>query len=175
MDNITFAEAHNNLIYERWNGDLYWKYNQFNRPEINTKYAGKQAGFIRQDGYRLVSINGKSEYAHRIIYLMMTGKYPDGEIDHYNRNRSDNRWSNLKDVPRKINTRNRSMSSNNTSGYANISSIKRKGEHRGWHVSIGCADEKYRKNFKELADAIQWRDSIIEQLPGFTPTHGKEI
>lgn len=65
----------------------------------NGKYAGKPA-IISQDprGYFRGEINGVTLYAHRIIRAMIDGAWPDGEIDHINRNKGDNRPENLRVV-----------------------------------------------------------------------------
>lgn len=47
-------------------------------------------------------------YSHRFAYFYMTGELPQ-IIDHINRNRSDNRWSNLRDSDYTLNARNRSQ------------------------------------------------------------------
>lgn len=50
-------------------------------------------------GYLHVSIGGRKgrDYqAHQIIWLMMTGEWPDRGIDHMNRNGADNSWNNLR-------------------------------------------------------------------------------
>ena len=49
-------------------------------------------------GYIQVSVAGRAYYAHRVIWVMMTGEplACDIEIDHKNRVRDDNRWTNLR-------------------------------------------------------------------------------
>lgn len=71
------------------------------------------------------SILSMDLYAHRVAWVLMTGKWPDGEIDHDNGIRTDNRWVNLKDVTSVQNGRNQGIKSSNTSGYTGVS----------WHAS----------------------------------------
>jgi hypothetical protein len=47
---------------------------------------------------------------------MATGNWPDHEIDQEDRNRSNNRWSNLHPATRWQNAANRSIQSNNKLG-----------------------------------------------------------
>jgi hypothetical protein len=65
----------------------------------NGKYAGKPA-FTSQDprGYYRGEIGGIAVYAHRVIRAMIDGAWPDGEVDHINRIKSDNRPENLRVV-----------------------------------------------------------------------------
>lgn len=70
--------------------------------------TGRIAGTDTDNGYRKIGINNKRVYAHRLAWLMHYGYEPKGEIDHINRDRSDNRIANLRDVSASINQRNRS-------------------------------------------------------------------
>ena len=45
-----------------------------------------------------VMIKGKIYYVHRLAWLYVTGKWPDGQIDHLNRDSKDSRFKNLRDV-----------------------------------------------------------------------------
>lgn len=57
---------------------------------------GKNAGYIDKEGYRRIHFNSDFKVpAHRIAFFLMTGKIPK-MIDHINRNKSDNRWVNLR-------------------------------------------------------------------------------
>lgn len=61
-------------------------------------------------GYLKIRLNGsrsKAVACHRVVWLLNTGKWPKGEIDHINRNRADNRIENLRDVPKHVNLANR--------------------------------------------------------------------
>lgn len=44
---------------------------------------------------------------HQIVYAMNTGKWPEREIDHYDRNRANNKFSNLFEVNNSINKLNK--------------------------------------------------------------------
>lgn len=59
------------------------------------------------NGYVYVSINGSKYFAHRLAWLYVTGQWPDGEIDHINRDRADNRFDNLRISSRSLNNQNK--------------------------------------------------------------------
>lgn len=50
-------------------------------------------------GHTVVFWRGKKYYARSLIWLLQTGKWPDGEVQHINGDRSDFRWGNLRDTP----------------------------------------------------------------------------
>jgi hypothetical protein len=75
----------------------------------NAKYPGTQAG-IAKKGYKTLRLTPGGRrlqlQAHRVIWALVHGKWPDQHIDHINRNRSDNRPENLRDVSPDVNQRN---------------------------------------------------------------------
>jgi hypothetical protein len=58
------------------------------------------------DGYLQLSIARCRCYAHRIAWILMTGSWPSGQIDHINGDRADNRFANLRDVDQHTNMQN---------------------------------------------------------------------
>jgi len=80
---------------------------------------GKVIGHKSNCGYITTSLYGNTVQIARIIWLLMTGEYPD-TIDHINRNRTDNRWDNLRSVSQSENNFNRKMKSTNRSGVTGV-------------------------------------------------------
>ena len=70
--------------------------------------------------YNKLNLDGRKYKAHRVAWLFMTGSWPNGEIDHINRDGMDNRFSNLRDVPKSDNMRNASIKKNNKSGVKGV-------------------------------------------------------
>lgn len=69
------------------------------------KSAGSLLGSKTVHGYVVIGVNGHKIYAHRLAWLYVYGFFPK-EIDHINRDRSDNRLSNLRSVSRSENNMN---------------------------------------------------------------------
>lgn len=70
--------------------------------------AGRALKAKSKDGYLALSVDGKNYLGHRVIFLIVAGRWP-GQIDHINRDRMDNRWSNLREVTSQENALNRSQ------------------------------------------------------------------
>lgn len=100
---ITAEEARERFHYDAETGVLTWKSRSVPRSRVR---VGGVAGCSDKDGYRIVKVNNRNCKVHRLIWLMVTGEWPKFEIDHINGNASDNRFTNLRDVPHSINTQN---------------------------------------------------------------------
>ena len=94
------------LSYDPPSGELRWLPRPAARPEWNTRYAGQIAGKVVK-GQRFVRLDGRHWKASRLIWKMMIGSDPTGEVDHQNVNTLDNQWNNLRDATRQQNGRNR--------------------------------------------------------------------
>lgn len=93
------------LAYDAESGAFRWRLNRKGGPR-----AGAIAAGMSSTGYLRIGVDGNRYKAHRLAWLYMTGAWPVGEIDHINGARRDNRWSNLRDVPREVNNQNRRVS-----------------------------------------------------------------
>jgi len=114
MKDITRKQLKENLDYNKKTGDLIWK---ISRPGVK---KGTIAG-TNNNGYINVRIFRKAYGAHRLIWLWMTGYLPKGiDIDHKDRIRYHNWWSNLRLSSRQCNIRNTGNRKNNTSGIKGV-------------------------------------------------------
>lgn len=73
--------------------------------------AGDVVTVADDRGYVVVGVDKKRYYAHRLAWMLMTGSEPTGVVDHIDGDRGNNRWSNLRDVPIKLNAQNRHVPS----------------------------------------------------------------
>lgn len=115
MSGITAERARELFAYDPHTGALTWKKSGKGRR------LDLRAGQIRKDGYGKTKVDYQEVYNHRLIWLMVTGEWPQHHIDHINCDTSDNRWENLRDVPLPTNNENiRRPKSKNQSGYLGV-------------------------------------------------------
>ena len=126
------------VVYDCSTGLFVWKYRPDMSNSWNARFAGKQALNIDSDGYKSGRINYRIYQAHRVAWLIHYGEWPDGQVDHINMVRSDNRIDNLRLATRSENAMNRGKQNDNTSGYKGVS----------WHKSSGKWQAKIKKNGK---------------------------
>lgn len=171
------------LNYDPMTGDLVWKLRNAstfvdtpNRSaerqakNFNARFAGKPAfTSATKLGYLRGTLCSEFYYAHRIIWKMVHGTDPE-HIDHINGDPSDNRLANLRSVLHADNTRNRCLSSNNTSGHHGVSFSK---THKLWQAVIEYQGERHHLGwFKDLPSAVAVRASAELQF-GFHANHGR--
>jgi len=166
------------LTYNKDTGKLFWKRRT---PEIdsrdkfrnmfNTRFAGKEAlAYVDCKGYAVGNIADKQLSAHRVAWALEYGEWPNGDIDHINGNRSDNRIENLRVVCKAENNRNMRKPKTNTSGVVGVSFDKKS---KKWHSYIHVNNK--RKTLGYFADfdgAVNARKCAEQEL-NYHPNHGR--
>lgn len=148
---ITFSEAAAALHYDPVTGVFRWRFRADAPATTNGKWAGKVAGSVGRPGYRSIHLNGNTTFAQRLAWLLMTGEYPDGDVDHINGERDDNRWCNLRCAKRFQNLGNSRLSPTNRSGVKGVSWCKHAGK---WVAQISIDNKTtYLGRYTSLEDA----------------------
>ena len=103
----------------------------------NTK-DGDVAGSKDSKGYLRVLFDGRREKIHRLAFLYVTGSMPSNHVDHRNGIKSDNAWTNLRDVTNEVNCSNRSKhNKNNKESILGVHSHKNKYRAKFKGVCLG--------------------------------------
>ena len=113
--------------------------------------AGAIAGHVRKDGYIMIGI-GKNYLAHRLAIYYVRGYWSENEIDHINKNPTDNRIINLREVSHSCNMSNSKQQKNTSSGIKGVSWCKL---YQKWtsHIQIN-KKQKNLGNFKDFTEAV---------------------
>ncbi len=151
------------LHYDQETGIFTWKVSTSRRVKVGD-VAGSQNG----GGYLQISVQSRLQLAHRLAWLHTYSEWPEDQLDHINRIRTDNRVANLRDVSTKQNMQNAGKYSSNTSGHPGVSWHKRISK---WVASITHNKKRihlgYFENLEEAiaarkaAEKLYWSDTQI--------------
>lgn len=171
------------LRYDPDTGKLFWvertpdmfldgaKSASHNCAAWNGRSAGREAfATVREDGYLHGRILGRLMLAHRVIFAMHHGVWPENEVDHINGDRTENRIHNLRGATKIENMRNMKRSSANKSGKTGVHWCKREEK---WVAQIRDASgQRCLGYFKEKSSAIEVRVEAERRI-GYHSNHGR--
>jgi hypothetical protein len=117
---LTAEELRSLLYYDPETGIFTWRKPPARKPWLI------RAGNVSPGKYTQIQLfprsSGRQEryYASRLAWLYMTGNWPENEIDHINRDKSDDSWKNLRPADHSKNAINVDLQSRNTSGITGV-------------------------------------------------------
>lgn len=136
--------------YDPITGLLTWRVNK------GRAIAGDEVGCLLKSGYRTVTLRKKgvrnTYQISRLIWLYMTNTWPT-EIDHIDRIRDNNVWTNLRDVTRSTNLLNRC-----TWGGVKEHGISINRGKYSVRITTGINKRKFLGYFNNIKDAIDARE-----------------
>lgn len=113
---ITQEELKEVLDYNSETGVFRW-----NIYRASNAKAGDIAGGLQNCGYCVIQYKRKIYTAHRLAWLYFYGELSEDKfVDHIDRDKTNNRISNLRLCTNSENQKNRKKNSNNTSGYKGV-------------------------------------------------------
>jgi|SRR5690554_317554 len=143
----------------------------------NNRYAGQPAGgyYVRPDGYEMLRMRVCwGRYVGSRVAAVICGMFPNYDdprhIDHIDGDPKNNRLSNLRAVDNAINSKNRKMRSDNTTGVTGVQRSKGK-----WRWKARIADNENDitlGHFDDFFEAVCVRRSAEIRL-GYTSRHGR--
>lgn len=163
---------HDVFQYDDATGNLIWKPRP-NRNAWNAAWAGKVAGRIddrKSSGYVCTKYCGKTLRLHRVVWFLFHNEWPDGEIDHINGNRADNRIENLRLVDACGNSRNRKIPSTNKSGVMGVYLHK---QTQKWRANIRVGGKIVCLGLHATIEAASRARRDAELAHGYHHNHGR--
>jgi hypothetical protein len=92
--------------------------------------VGSKAGCLMRHGYITIRLDDRLYTAHRLAWLHVHGVWPSEQLDHINKNRSDNRICNLREATNAENAQNQKRR-DNKSGFSGV-----RKENKKWLAEI---------------------------------------
>ncbi len=149
--------------YDNNTGNLLRKQSRNGQP------AGKAIGFKSTGGYLQASVDGTTYMLHRLIWMYHHGQFPENEIDHDDRVKTNNKISNLIDKTTIENCQNRPLRSDNKSEFNGVCYQDHTGK---WNAHIRVNKELINLgSFKTKEEAILKRKEANETY-SFHKNHG---
>lgn len=154
-----------------WFKDTKYRDAASNMKIWNLKNADKNIGYVSENGYIRFMLFKRNYILHRLIWLYMTGEWPD-QVDHINGIRSDNRWENLRNVTKADNNRNQKRRKDNSSGFTGVYKDVMNGK---WISKINVNNKCiHLGRFSSKQEAVNARIDAEFKF-GFHASHGKVL
>jgi hypothetical protein len=162
---ITAEHVRSLLKYDADSGVFTWRV----RPCYSMR-AGDIAGSPDPiNRYVRIKIGGELYLAHRLAWLYVYGEWPQNEIDHKDRNRENNRLSNLRTATPQENRCNKKIYANNLTGAKGVYWHKQHGKYaaaiqaNGNRKHLGLFDSIYKASQAYNAAAVALHGNFIGQ------------
>jgi len=111
----------------------------------NGRFAGKEAFTANHNqGYKDGHVNSCHLLAHRVIWAIVTGAWPEGDIDHDDTDKANNRWGNLRPATSAQNMQNKGVRKDSSTGLKGVRFHKPTGKfiasiranHKGYYLGL---------------------------------------
>jgi hypothetical protein len=159
---------HQILVYDHAVEGLRWRVDRMGGRWGRTvaARAGDRAGTTLRNGGRLIGIDGRRYYEHRLVHKMLAFEEPPPVLDHVGiKDRNNNQYSNIRPLTWSASNFHRSKFSNNMSGIVGVS------WHRAtqkWSAVISVRGRLIHLGlFDEIKDAAAARRAAeLKYFPG---------
>jgi hypothetical protein len=94
--------------------------------------SGKIAGTLSSDGYWQIQISGKIYRSHRLAWFYVYKKWPEGMLDHIDRDTLNASINNLRESSPTDNQRNRKVNKNSSTGVKGVSFNANSGKYEAY-------------------------------------------
>lgn len=159
---ISAETLRESLDYDPETGVFIWKVNH------GKCVPGERAGSLNNfHGYESIGVAGRRLLSHRLAWLYVYGEWPEDQIDHINRVRSDNRITNLRLATCSENLQNTKLRLDNKSGHKGVIWFRRDSVWRAY-ITVNRVSQ-HLGYFPQINDAIAARKAAEAKYHPFAP------
>lgn len=166
-DQLTIARLHFVLDYDPITGAMTWR-----NPTGTASLEGGKAGTVGSNGRRYIAIDGRKYLAHRLAWMYVHGKWPDGNASAKNGDYDDLRIENYEDISLSATAAKGGPRRGNTSGHRGITWVA---QRQRW---VAYITHKYKRihvgHFRTIEEAVLARDHAVANL-GLMPVLDKSV
>ena len=183
-DNHLISHFRDTYYYDYETGELHMKKDASKQTNKVCRKAGDIAtntvlSRIRKTDQKKLYVktlydtsNQKTYLAHRVIWALHYGKFPNSIIDHIDGDSTNNLLDNLRSVSQSKNNINRSVPlGHNCNGIKNLH-VYKTDRHKMYGITIRYKNynkgktkgTEYRRQFVRLRDAVAWRNEHLKKL-----------
>lgn len=158
---------HEHFKYDDVNGELIYIKRVASRTDI-----GDVVGSVNAGGYRHTTIKGVHYYVHHLIWVFHFGSWPE-ELDHIDRNPSNNRIENLRLTTKTQQQFNRAANKNNSLGVRGVAYYPDR--RKPYRVELQYKGVRSPcRSFADLDEAKEYAESEYKRLEGILYGNGTD-
>jgi hypothetical protein len=131
-------------------------------------HAGDITGTRTPDGWQ-IGIDGRQYRAGRLAFFYMRGHWPEGVIDHIDRDPFNDRWANLRPASPAEDQANKGIPRNSVTGVKGVWFDARR---RSWAGQVISRGKVFKRHFSMIDDAARYVRETREKLHGGFACHG---
>lgn len=128
------------------------------RMDCGKARKGSRAGYARKDGYWIVCVDYRKLLAHRVVFVLVHGRWPTYDVDHRDGVPGNDAPDNLREATHAQNQKNRrNRNKNNTSGVLGVVWDKARGL---WAVQVSFREKN--KHYGRW-DSLEFAELVAQE------------
>lgn len=141
-------------------------YGRFKKNDLISTFS-TATGYMR---FQVPRVRATASLAHLVVVLSGREIPNDHEVDHIDGDKNNNKPENLRVVTRRVNSCNRSIRSDNTSG---ITGIRWSDYHQHYVIRKTIGKTRLSRSRKTMAEALVVLGELQQMDKDYTERHGK--
>jgi hypothetical protein len=155
------------LRYDPETGAFTWLVKTSRKVRIGSEAGSARPSTHRTPGKRRIKIDGLTYQANVLAFLYMTGRMPEGDVDHRDNDPGNDRWLNLREGTRSQNIANRHKTPGK-SGFTGVRHVARN-LSKPWRAVIRVQNKLRCLGYHATPEQAHaaWREAAISAFGEF--------